>query len=700
VADRSGNLNAFTAANGDRFTGNWQLNNGQAMTCDAGATVTTTGYYTGTIEGQIVCNLTMDNPFRLRSSQTKPTSGDWAGLSCNGVDANSTLKGAIIEDCDFGIYFNSTYAADNLDLDKVKFNNCAFAIGVNSGAVSGIDFGDIEIAGGGTSATAFTECIRMAASGTWTLGRVWIHDRSHNNSASTDPVIDMQAGTLTIAALIIQRVASHSRYIYRTTGTPTLNLTKVWIDNPSNSTAIDDAIFYNWTSGTLNVDGGIVRSFSALVDDCVTNALVTFDNVDFYGLGRYSFIEGGNFTHCYFDGITYSTNPVRRGGSISSIANTGTADGSTEYNPGGSTGFYSVDSINDTQATPNYPPSISSDLNVSSVTANGAAFAWTVGCPGRTVVMIDDAARTVNGWFDSAEYVGVGWESYTEWIDYSGKGKTIDTLTSRTRTIANHLKDNTAFKGRLKFIPFWEDPTDAVHGSEQSFTTLASSTTPTFSGIVSLTDMGDGTLLATWTGATDGVKFEVHLHTSSMNDTNLDARTYVVGCVDDNGGSSYSYRIAVTAQGAAKLTKNTTYYCAVRAIGAGGLDDGNTVNASKKVTNPVDLGSVDVVIPQGAPVSLQTTATAIYTCPSGKVASVKLSCANVDSSSRPLTLHLVLSGGSEAATNKLVNAVVLSANADPNKYGPFVLNAGDKISGLTDSNDKVVATPTPVEVTL
>ena len=95
------------------------------------------------------------------------------------------------------------------------------------------------------------------------------------------------------------------------------------------------------------------------------------------------------------------------------------------------------------------------------------------------------------------------------------------------------------------------------------------------------------------------------------------------------------------------------------------------------------------------PTQVAGTATALYTCPIAVTAVIKrVTFLNTDTVAVTLTVHLVRSGGSATAANKLINALPLSANQtyQSPELANLVLTAGDAIQALASTASKINST--------
>ena len=83
-----------------------------------------------------------------------------------------------------------------------------------------------------------------------------------------------------------------------------------------------------------------------------------------------------------------------------------------------------------------------------------------------------------------------------------------------------------------------------------------------------------------------------------------------------------------------------------------------------------------------AVVTLNTTATTIYTVPAGAVAVVQVEFTNTDTVANTYDFHIVAAGGSAAIGNRMVTGRSLSANTLPDRLGPYYLAAGVTLQAL------------------
>ncbi len=233
-------------------------------------------------------------------------------------------------------------------------------------------------------------------------------------------------------------------------------------------------------------------------------------------------------------------------------------------------------------------------------------------------------------------------------------------------------------------------------GTTNPYGLTAPSTTPTFTSNITAVDRGDGTVAVSFSAGTDTDRYHVAVHTSSISSGDLDARTYDTVIVDEDGSASYTAIVGTTAGGGALLADGTTYYFAVAAWNQGSRDAGSD-NASTTVTDPLAAGGVPYVLRSITSVQLGTSATTIYTCPSGKRAVIRLALANTDTSVRTATVYLVNSGDAAAddvaqAKTYSLDAIATTTGSSEAYWGPFTLEAGDVLSGLASVASKVTAT--------
>lgn len=457
----------FAPADGDRITGALTVNDGVTWTWNAGVDLTETGLYDKTINGRIVADLTLDNPGTLQSSSATPVCDGIGSFVMNAVDSGGKMKGLILYHLQYGIYFNSSYTAHNMDIDNVIFDSCAASVGAYAAACT-TTFGNIECRNCILASTS-QRLISMEAAQTTTYASVWIHDCFFYNGY----IVKQTAGTLNLTEIIVERCSnpiSGNSLFLRSSGTPTLNITKIWLFSQSGSSSY---IFDGWSaSGTLNVDGGIIGSQWGLINPTTAETNVTFDNVDFYMNGR-GYVGSGNFNNCYFEANYNNGTAYYEPGLMWQPADTGgIGDDTSSYN---TVPFYTCDSITSARATPNYPLTNASDLAVSSVTDDSATFAYTPNCPGETFIYIYDAATTVTNWWDLSDYQGLCIHSHREWQDRSGNNQKIHQLTSRSRTITDYFKAGKTYKARVATkVPWGHTNGHGLYwGSEQSFSTDA-----------------------------------------------------------------------------------------------------------------------------------------------------------------------------------------------------------------------------------
>lgn len=88
---------------------------------------------------------------------------------------------------------------------------------------------------------------------------------------------------------------------------------------------------------------------------------------------------------------------------------------------------------------------------------------------------------------------------------------------------------------------------------------------------------------------------------------------------------------------------------------------------------------------------LTTSAATLYTCPANTRAGItRFSATETSGAARTITVHIVASGGTASATNKVTNVRTLDANesADINE-AKHILEAGDTIQALADAGSAV-----------
>lgn len=279
-----------------------------------------------------------------------------------------------------------------------------------------------------------------------------------------------------------------------------------------------------------------------------------------------------------------------------------------------------------------------------------------------------------------------------------------DAWTTETYTLAQLQKLDPVQCYAVQFRAIFNECNGASVASLSAFSFDSSTSVVSFDGITALNDNGDGTLTVQFDAATGAERYEISIHTSSMSDGDLDDRTYLVGAVDEDSSSDYSYILSTIAGGTAKLTAGTEYYVAVRALTSANTNDGNTENLSTTVTNPRATSGPVIVIPDTTPVQLDTSATTIYEVPANKRAVVlELVLCNTDTSARTVSLYKVQSGDSAADDVALLKSFSLKAAGELghnwNEVMKLSLTAGTKIQGIASVASKVTATISVIEVT-
>ena len=117
---------------------------------------------------------------------------------------------------------------------------------------------------------------------------------------------------------------------------------------------------------------------------------------------------------------------------------------------------------------------------------------------------------------------------------------------------------------------------------------------PTFAGATTATDNTDGSVAVVWAAATFDAAtvaadrgYEIHVHTATMVDADLDADTYYLARVPSD---QTSLDVFTLSDGITSLAASTTYYFAVRAfqrLGSSRAEDQNAVNQSAAPTSGV-----------------------------------------------------------------------------------------------------------------
>ena len=643
-----------------------------------------TGNYTFSVDGKVLANGADGLFIQFKSNVASPIGASWRGFDFNSVDAASSMTY-----CEFHhFYFHrwaSSYASDTLTYSKNRHFSCQIGLNINSTGT--ITMGELEFINCGDSASG--GLLQIQAACTLTASSM-VMTNCHGQCV----VYINASATVTVTRMIVESANYSLGLLYRNSGTATLTVTKIWAYD------FTGYVLSGFTAGTIAVNGGMVVQNNLGVFNNCANATCVVTGVDCYG-HTYAYVANGsgNFVSCGVAG--YGNASLHYDQDLVHTLSGGTADGTCNTS---GTCFLNVDSVvtpKTTLATFNYPATISS-VSDSSPTDDGATIVGTPNMPGHSLLCMSETsyASAVNEENDLAQYE-INKIDYLERIDYSGRNKLFTQLTQRTFVVTG-LKSGTVYYYRFAH---WNMATRKYIWSDEGSFETSGATTPVFDGIAALTDMGDGTLVAEWPEATDAERYEIHIHTSSMNAGVLDARTRVVGCVDDDGSPDYSYRIAVTAQGAAKLTKNTVYYAAVRAISTTNETDGGADNLSATVTHPDDLGSVDVVLPAAAPVSVPNAGGNIYVCPSQKRAAVKMLylCNTDGGGAHTVSVYVVPSGGSPANGNAIgINVPLATAGSagDRVTLGPIVLGPGDAVYGDADADSKVTAYPAVVEFAL
>ncbi|KKW13293.1 MAG: hypothetical protein UY48_C0003G0115, partial [Candidatus Gottesmanbacteria bacterium GW2011_GWB1_49_7] len=124
---------------------------------------------------------------------------------------------------------------------------------------------------------------------------------------------------------------------------------------------------------------------------------------------------------------------------------------------------------------------------------------------------------------------------------------------------------------------------------------------PTFAGAATATDNTDNSVAVAWAAATfDSVTaaadrgYEIHVHTESIVDADLDADTYYLARVPSD---QTSFDVFTLSDGVTALTAGTTYYFSVRAfqrLGSSRSEDQNAVNQSAAPTSGVTAPSAGI----------------------------------------------------------------------------------------------------------
>ena len=209
---------------------------------------------------------------------------------------------------------------------------------------------------------------------------------------------------------------------------------------------------------------------------------------------------------------------------------------------------------------------------------------------------------------------------------------------------------------------------------------------PTFAGATSLTNNPNGTFTLVFPQATGvGADFySVHIHTASMNAAAWNARTYLMGAVDDTGAGTYTCIIGENAQLAAKLTLDTLYYVAVRAH-KGALQDAGAVNKSKMVTNPWAAAGYSWTPESVAVVQLGTSETTLFTCPAGNGALCALLINNIDSVAHTYDIHFRKGAVAAADANAILgpdeDIQAKNVAGDKASVGTLTMEPTDIVSG-------------------
>lgn len=88
---------------------------------------------------------------------------------------------------------------------------------------------------------------------------------------------------------------------------------------------------------------------------------------------------------------------------------------------------------------------------------------------------------------------------------------------------------------------------------------------------------------------------------------------------------------------------------------------------------------------------LTTSAVTLYTCPANtRVSITKVSVCETSGAARTVTIHIVASGDTAAAKNKVTNVKTLDANESTDlNEAKHILEAGDTIQALADANTAV-----------
>lgn len=447
-----------TLHHGDRITGNWTIVNGHTVTVDPGATVVVTGAYTIAVSGRIVCDV-FPAYATIKSGAAEPSCVDWNGIQMDGVNAGQVIDGLILMHARFGVYHTASYAADHATYDHIVMDSCC--AGFNHYlAAANTRVRNLEIRNSNDKSSPYTWWLRNESSTTWTIDRLWIHDCTDASEATRF----IGTGTTNIGTAVLERISVAKDVFTRSgTGTPTLTIGALWCFALGNSVNNIYALFSGWTAGTLAVGGGIVYWGGRLVEDCL-NANVTFDNLDLYLYGD-AVVSDGNWTNCYFKLAGYIDGVKNYAPQVFQPGNVGSANGVAQYTAGP---FFTIDSMVDARAIPNYPLAFASGLAASGVDTGGATLACAPGCPGTLHVFLDRVSRDVASAAHLSDYTQIGYASHFERMDLSGNNRLFDTLGSRSRSLDGVLRPGTTYYARAAVQTPWGE---WYWGDEISFQT-------------------------------------------------------------------------------------------------------------------------------------------------------------------------------------------------------------------------------------
>jgi hypothetical protein len=225
-------------------------------------------------------------------------------------------------------------------------------------------------------------------------------------------------------------------------------------------------------------------------------------------------------------------------------------------------------------------------------------------------------------------------------------------------------------------------------GAHEGTSVAYPSTAPTFSGVTSVTNNGDGSLTIVWGAATSEDHFRIYLKNGSAP---VDSDIACQAAAD-----ATSVRIKYK-QGTA-LTVGGDWYARVNAFSPTGASDGNAATAHAVVTD-VTSGAVGVTVESSQGVYAGNGAMAtIYTCPANKTAVIKgISVVNEDSGARTIRLQILKSGGT--ARNIVPIDTVLAASPGATSYlsetlgMTITLEAADILQAQSDAASKVIVAP-------